>query len=152
MTLSPIFLSTGTLSPVIILSSILLVPELISPSTGTFSPGRTTMVSPTITSSREICISSPSRITVAVLGAKSISLRMDSEVLPFVRSSKYLPSKIRAIITPAVSKYRFLTRLTSPPAMAYTAYTPYKYAAPVPRPIKESMFGVNLNRLRRPTV
>lgn len=47
-TVVPIDFSTGMLSPVIIDSSILEFPNVIVPSTGTFSPGFTRMVSPSV--------------------------------------------------------------------------------------------------------
>ena len=49
MTWSPIALSTAALSPVSMLSSIVDEPSLTTPSTGTFSPGRTSTWSPTRT-------------------------------------------------------------------------------------------------------
>ena len=48
-TVSPLFLSTGRLSPVTIDSSIEDSPSTITPSTGIFSPGRTLTISPMIT-------------------------------------------------------------------------------------------------------
>ena len=47
MTWSPAFFSTGMGSPVSIDSSTALWPDVTTPSTGTFSPGRTTTMSPT---------------------------------------------------------------------------------------------------------
>ena len=41
MTRSPAGFSTGTGSPATIASSMLVVPSMTTPSTGTFSPGRT---------------------------------------------------------------------------------------------------------------
>ena len=49
MTLSPECFSTGRLSPVIIASSTADEPVVITPSTGTISPGRTITLSPTAT-------------------------------------------------------------------------------------------------------
>ncbi|MNQ77355.1 hypothetical protein D3C85_922190 [compost metagenome] len=46
ITLSPVFLSTGIGSPVIMASSMLLSPLVIFPSTGIFSPGFTRNKSP----------------------------------------------------------------------------------------------------------
>ena len=51
ITVLPIFFSTGILSPVSMDSSIDVLPSIISPSTGSFSPGFTKIISPTITSS-----------------------------------------------------------------------------------------------------
>ncbi len=79
---------------------------MITPSTGIFSPGRTTTMSPTSTSSMGMSISSPPRITLAVLGARPMSFFMASEVLPFATASKYLPKVIRVMTTAEASKYK----------------------------------------------
>jgi hypothetical protein len=50
VTLSPNFFSAGIGSPVIMLSSIVVLPSIISPSTGIFSPGFTFRMSPILTS------------------------------------------------------------------------------------------------------
>ncbi len=78
---------------------------MISPSRGIFSPGLTTIISPTSTSSIGITNSSPSFIMVAVFGDNPINFFIASEVLPFEMASKYLPSNIKVIITADVSKY-----------------------------------------------
>ena len=57
ITASPIVFSTGIDSPVNMDSSMEVLPLIISPSTGTFSPGLITKVSPTITSLRGTIIS-----------------------------------------------------------------------------------------------
>ena len=51
----------------------------------------------------------PSWITTAVFGARPISFLMAWEVLPLETVSSVLPSRIRAMMTAAVSKYRFST-------------------------------------------
>ena len=58
ITSSPVCFSTGIDSPVIIDSSRVDCPSIITPSTGIFSPGRTKTMSPIITSST--AISTPS--------------------------------------------------------------------------------------------
>ena len=105
VTLSPLFFSTGILSPVNIDSSTEVYPCFTIPSTGIFSPGFTTITSPTATSSIGILTSFPSFITVASLGCSPINALIASEVLPLDTDSKYLPNIIKVIITPAVSKY-----------------------------------------------
>ena len=75
MTWSPGPFSTGRLSPVTMLSSMLLAPSMTSPSTGTLSPGLSTSTSPTTTSATGSSICRPSRSTVAVCGARSNSFR-----------------------------------------------------------------------------
>ena len=105
-TLSPGPLSTGRDSPVRADSSTAEVPSTMTPSTGMDWPGRTTMRSPTRTSSTGISTSTPSRRTLAVLGARSMSRVMAWLVLPLDRVSRYLPRVMRVRIMPADSKYR----------------------------------------------
>ena len=64
---SPGDLDTGIGSPVIMLSSTLLVPSVTSPSTGRRSPGRTRMMSPGCRVSISTSRASPSTSTCAVL-------------------------------------------------------------------------------------
>ena len=54
---SPTFTSRGRLSPVSALVLRLAAPSTITPSSGTFSPGWTTMMLPTSTSSGLTCVS-----------------------------------------------------------------------------------------------
>ena len=103
-TLSPGAFSTGRLSPVRALSSTEEWPSVTSPSTGMRPPGRTTMRSPTTTSSTGSSTSTPPRSTMAVLGARSIRRVMAWLVLPLERVSRYLPRVMRARIMPADSK------------------------------------------------
>ena len=70
ITVSPAALVTGIGSPVTIDSSTAEVPSVTSPSTGIFSPGRTTTMSPGTTSSTGISASAPSRTTRAVRACK----------------------------------------------------------------------------------
>ncbi len=81
MTWSPIRFVTGTGSPVNIDSSIELEPSVITPSTGTFSPGRTLSKSPTCTWESGISSSRPSSlIFLAVFGASPSKDLIASEV------------------------------------------------------------------------
>ncbi len=105
-TVSPAFFSTGRLSPVSMDSSIEVFPSMMTPSTGTFSPGLTRMTSPTWTSSMGISSSQPSRMTLAVLAWSPMSFLMASDVLPFATASRYLPSRISVMIMADASKYR----------------------------------------------
>ena len=73
--------STGMLSPVSIDSSIHERPSSTSPSTGSFSPGRTSTTSPSTTSSTWTSIVSPPRTTRAVAGRSAISARIASDAL-----------------------------------------------------------------------
>ena len=103
-TLSPSALSTGMLSPVSALSLTALWPSSTMPSTGMFSPGRTTKMSPFCTSSMPTVTSWPSRSTVAVLGASFMRLLSASVVLPLLRASSILPTVMSVRIIAAASK------------------------------------------------
>ena len=104
MTSSSGCLLTGIDSPVAIDSSTALSPSTTMPSVGTFSPGRTTMTSPTWTCAMAISTSCPSRRTRAVFAPNSSSLRMAWEARPLAVSSTYRPVRWKAMImaeTPA---------------------------------------------------
>ena len=102
--MSPSALSTGMLSPVSALSLTALWPSRTTPSTGMFSPGRTTKMSPFSTSSTPTVTSWPSRRTVAVLGASFMRLLSASVVLPLLRASSILPTVMSVSIMAAASK------------------------------------------------
>ena len=108
MTVSPGCFSTGMLSPVMAASSTLVVPLMITPSAGMLSPGRTTISSPSTSSSAGMTTSAPFRMTAACFGARSISFSMALDVRPLDRASSHLPKVIRVTIIPADSKYRFM--------------------------------------------
>ena len=80
--------STGRLSPVSIDSSTVECPATTTPSTGTFSPGRTRSTSPTSTRSSGTSTSASPRTTRAVRGARPMRRRMASPVRPRARASK----------------------------------------------------------------
>ena len=103
-TRSPAALSTGILSPVRADSLTALEPSIITPSTGMFSPGRTTKVSPFTTWSMGTVASWPFRMTTAVLGASFIRPFKASVVLPLERASSIFPTVIRVRIIAADSK------------------------------------------------
>ena len=104
-TVDPIVLSTGILSPVRADSLMALFPSITMPSTGTFSPGLTTKISPTLIFSIGISFSFPySSIITAVLGASFIRLFMASVVLPLLMASSILPTVISVRIIAADSK------------------------------------------------
>ena len=103
-TASPGFLSTGILSPVSADSLTALFPSRITPSTGIFSPGRTTKISPFRTCSIGIVASWPSRTTTAVFGASFIRPFSASVVFPLERASSIFPTVIRVRIMAADSK------------------------------------------------
>jgi hypothetical protein len=79
MTSSPGLFSTGTLSPVIMDSSTLDSPSVTTPSTGILSPGRIRTMSSITTSEVGTSSSCPSRMTVAMGGARSRSARIASD-------------------------------------------------------------------------
>ena len=105
ITVSPTFFSTGILSPVTIDSSTADCPFATVPSTGIFSPGRTTMVSPTTTCSMGTSNAVPFLTTRAVLGCNPMSFLIASDVRPLVFASSHLPRITNVIRKAAVSKY-----------------------------------------------
>ena len=136
ITPSPVRLSTGIDSPVIIASSSELWPSRTTPSTATFSPGRTTNTSPMTTCSIGTSTSAPSRITRADFAERPIRAEMADDAAPFERSSKYLPIVMNTSTAADTSKN-----------MSYglsntTTQNPNAYAAVVPSAISTSMFGL----------
>ena len=92
-------------SPVTMDSSTVPLPSVSSPSTGTFSPGRTRSNSPTWMVSMGTVSSMPASDTrTAVLGARSSSALMAPEVFSRALSSSTCPSSTRTVITAAASK------------------------------------------------
>jgi len=88
ISLSPTRLVTGNGSPVSIDSSSALLPSITTPSTGTFSPGRTRRLSPSWTWARGMSSSLPSGWTRrAVLGDRPSGDWMAAEVLERAFSS-----------------------------------------------------------------
>ena len=105
VTLSPGDFSAGTGSPVIIDSSMLLCPSITTPSTGTFSPGRTRSRLPGTTASSGMSSSAPSSSTSrACFGARSSNSRIALLVWERARNSSTCPSNTRATMTDAASK------------------------------------------------
>ena len=83
--------SFGMDSPVRALVSRVVDPEMTTPSRGTFSPGRTVIVSPTETSSGSTVSVTPSLTTWAMSGCRSTRELMDSLVFPTARFSNHSP-------------------------------------------------------------
>ena len=104
ITWSPVVLETGRLSPVSMLSSTVVAPSVTTPSTGSFSPGRTRTRSPAITWSMGMSRSVPSRRTRAVLADSPASAVMAAAVRFFARASIHRPIKMSAMTTREVSK------------------------------------------------
>ena len=105
VTLSPVDFSTGSGSPLIIDSSTLLCPSITTPSTGTFSPGRTRSRSPGLTTSSGMSASDPSsRTSRACFGARSSSARIAPPVCDRARNSSTCPRRTSAVMTDAASK------------------------------------------------
>ena len=110
-TFAPFCFKAGVGSPVIMLSSIYAPSAVIklsaivtTPSTGTFSPARTSNTSPTaMVAMGTSRISSPS-IRRAVLGASPISCLMLPAVSFLARSSSSLPVRTNVIIITEASK------------------------------------------------
>jgi hypothetical protein len=105
VTLEPTDFATGMGSPVTIDSSTLALPSVTSPSTGTFSPGRTRSKSPTRMVSTCTVSSVPSAFTrTAVLGASPSSALMAPDVFSRALSSRTCPSSTRIVMTAVASK------------------------------------------------
>ena len=106
MSVSPTRLVTGSGSPVSIDSSSALLPSTTTPSTGTFSPGRTRSRSPTWTCESGTSDSVPSgAIRRAVFGARPSSDLIAAEVCERAFSSRIWPSSVNEMMTAAASKY-----------------------------------------------
>ena len=106
ISLSPACLVTGIGSPVSIDSSTALLPSVTTPSTGTFSPGRTRRLSPTCTWVSGTSSSLPSaRMRRAVFGARPSRDLMAAEVCERAFSSSIWPSRVSEMMTTAASKY-----------------------------------------------
>ena len=104
ISVSPTFFSTGTLSPVITLSSEAPPPVTITPSHGIPPPARISTMSPAASVSAGIVTISSPRRTSAVFGARSKSFRTASEVRRLARSSKVRPTVMSARIIVTDSK------------------------------------------------
>ncbi len=87
-TASPLPFSSGIDSPVMALSSTAEKPSSTSPSTGTLAPGLINKISSCATSLASTSTCCPSRITTAVVEARSSSWPSTSRVLLNVRASR----------------------------------------------------------------
>ena len=67
-------------------------------------PGRTSTISPALSSDTGISRSESPLSTIAVLGLKSSSFSTASLALPLLSSSRYLPTDMSVSIVPADSK------------------------------------------------
>jgi hypothetical protein len=103
ISLSPGRLSTGTLSPVTADSSTWELPSNTSASTATLAPGRIRSMSPTATSAVGTSTGSPSRINMALGGARSSSARIASLAPPRARISNQCPSNTNVASIAAAS-------------------------------------------------
>ena len=101
-TASPGETSTGTDSPVTRAASMLLVPEVTTPSVATFSPGRTMNSSPTRRDVIGTRISTPLRSTAASLAPSCRRVRRASPDRRLARTSAKRPAR-RNIVTPAAT-------------------------------------------------
>ncbi len=102
---APASLVTGMGSPVIEDSSTALRPSTSTPSTGTFSPGRTRSRSPATMLSIGTSASWPSAPTLSALrGARPSSALMAPPVASRARSSSTWPTSTRQTMTAAGSK------------------------------------------------
>ena len=105
ITFAPASLVTGMDSPVTSDSSSEERPSRMTPSTGTFSPGRTRKRSPTWSASISTSCSAPSASTRrAVFGASCSSALIAPDVASRARSSSTWPSSTSTVMTAAASK------------------------------------------------
>ena len=100
-TSSPTVLSTERDSPVITAWFIEVLPDIITPSTGMLSPGRTLTVSPTLTSPAGIIFSLLSVTTLAVSGVRRTRSSIPSLAFFTVSSSSSPPSYMMNATSPA---------------------------------------------------
>ncbi len=148
VTASPIVFSLGRDSPVSRDSSTALWPSTTTPSTGTFSPGRTRRRSPGCTSASGTSVSAPSAATRrAVFGASPSRLFNALEVALRARSSNTWPSKASAVMTAAASKYTggnppWVCILSGIQPGASVATRLNSQATPTPMAMSVNMFGL----------
>ena len=100
-TWSPIRLSTGTDSPVMLAWSMAPVPSTTTPSTGTLAPFFTMTISPASTSAAPTVTCSPPRRTTASSGATAMSSCSADLVLFSVADSRALPTAKRKVTAAA---------------------------------------------------
>ena len=104
ITSSPAAFADGIGSPVSIASSTADMPSTTTPSTGTFSPGRTRNRSPGTIAASSTSSSAPSRIRRAVVAWSATSRRIAPVVWPLARPSSHRPSSTRPMMIVALSK------------------------------------------------
>ena len=154
---SPIVTSTGRLSPVIADLSIKVLPSVITPSTGIYSPCLTTRISPAATCETGTSISFPSTSFVTLSGARRRSFSISLPVRRFDFSSSHLPTVTRVKMVAADSKYRFIAYpcATSSPActkMRIIITNEYKNETPAPSATSVSILGTFLISALTPLV
>ena len=106
VTASPSSRATASGSPVSMDSSMVVRPSVITPSMGTFSPGRTRTRSPTRNSDTGISAWPAARTTRAVVARRPISALIASLVVRLARVSRAWPSWRKARIITEASRYR----------------------------------------------
>ena len=100
-TSAPGAFATGIDSPVMGAWFTSLAPATTAASSGTFSPGRTTTMSPTTTSSTATRTSRPSRRTSASAGASSISARIAWRARSMLKVSSHCATANRNVTVAA---------------------------------------------------
>ena len=139
---SPLFTLRGTLSPVSATVSRLDVPSITTPSMGTFSPGRITIISPTLTISGATLNISPSRSTFAVSGRISIRCDMDLRLRPSATSSNISPIWKKSITNTASGNWVSapgMNPMASAPIVAMLIRKSSLSASPSSRPSAASL-------------
>merc|ERR1711879_159677 len=122
---------------------IIIEGSIMIPSVGTFSPGLTTIISPTCRSATGTSISFPSTITFAVLAPISSNFLIACDARPLALISRYLPIKWKVMIVVAISM-NVVTGIKNP-------NKPIKYGGNDPRVTNTSMFGLQfLKALKLP--
>ena len=133
--------STGSGSPESIDSSTWVLPSSSAPSAGKRSPGRTTSVSPTMSSATGTSDSSPARFnTWATSGRNACRARIAAVVCRLARASNHLPSSTSVTTTAEPSKYK--CTITSGSALSHNHIDKHQPAV-VPIATSRSMFPEN---------
>ncbi len=104
VTVSPTATSTGTDSPVSIEASTAEAPSTTTPSVATFSPGRTTNRSPTVSAPIGTRTSVPSRRTATSLAPSSSRACSAAPARRLERASNQRPARMKAVTPAAASR------------------------------------------------
>ena len=146
---SPADTPLGTLSPVRALVSSVDVPSITTPSSGTFSPGLTTMILPMATSSGETVLSPPGVSRFALSGRMSIKAEMLRRLRPSAIPSKSSPSWKKSITNTASGNWDCAPG-RNPMARAPTVATPIRKSSSRASPSRS--FSAPSCKVSHPTI